>query len=231
MMDFSDILASSIHDIKNSLGLILNSLDDLVSNPENHLANPRQASLLKHEVHRANSNLLQLLTLYKLGNAQLSVRVSEHNIDEFLEEVVADSQAVCDALGLDLAYRCEPDISGYFDLELVRGVLNSTIGNAQRYAKSKILLSAAQEDGYLVLRVEDDGQGFPEGLIKLLPAAERASEAWSDARDSVSASRTRLGLYFAYRIAELHRTPKMSGQIRLRNAHQLPGGCFELWLP
>lgn len=224
-MDFSDILASSIHDIKNSLGLILNNLDELIANPDNRLANPRQASLLQHEAQRANSNLIQLLNLYKLGNQQLVAAIAEQNLDDFLQEVVADSQAVCHALHLDLSYACDPNLTGYFDAELIRGVLDSTIGNARRYARQKILLSADTEEGYLVIRVEDDGAGFPGELPQWLPDENEP------ARQSSTLARTRLGLYFACCIAQLHRTSERTGRVRLKNAHTLSGGCFELWLP
>ncbi len=224
-MNFSDILASSIHDIKNSLGLILSNLDDLINNPDNRIADPRQASLLLHEAQRANNNLIQLLNLYKLGHAQLVVSVAEHNLEDFLEEVVAENQAVCLALGLELSYSCDPDLSGYFDSELIRSVLDSTIGNARRYARGGILLSAAHEDRELVIRVEDDGSGFPRHLTGLLdPTSHRPG-------DSGNPSRTHLGLYFASEVAMLHKTPERTGRVVLKNDHQLPGGCFELWLP
>ncbi|NKN33560.1 sensor histidine kinase [Marichromatium bheemlicum] len=230
-MDFSDILASSIHDIKNSLGLILNSLDELVEDPGNQLADPRQASLLKHEVQRANSNLLQLLTLYKLGKEQLAVRIAEYNLEEFCEEVVAESLAVCQALGLELDYDCDPELSGYFDSELVRGVLTSSIGNAQRYARTRIRLSAAEEQGMLVIRLEDDGAGFPAAVLGLLPEHGGQTDPSPAEPAAAASSRTRLGLYFAQQVARLHQTPQATGRIRLTNAHHLPGGCFELWLP
>ncbi len=224
-MDFADILASSIHDIKNSLGLILSSLDDLIGNPDNHLSDPRQASLLQHEVQRANSNLIQLLTFYKLGHQQLAVRLTDNNLDDFLEEIVADNQSVCRALDLDLSYDCESDLHGYFDAELVRGVLDSTIGNARRYAKRRIQLNASREQDFLVIRVEDDGSGFPPALTGLL------DKLIDQPRDSLDAGRTQLGLYFAVRIAQLHQNGDKMGRIRLINGHLLPGGCFELWLP
>lgn len=228
-MDFSDILASSIHDIKNSLGLILNDLGDLIANPDNHLANPRQASLLQHEAQRANSNLIQLLNLYKLGHEQLVVQIAEHNLEDFLEEVIAESQAVCNALDLDLSYTCDPNLTGYFDAELIHSVLDSTIGNARRYTHKTILLSADSEDGYLVIRVEDDGSGFPGKLPQWLP--DENEQARSPTDPSSDPSRTRLGLYFASRIAQLHKTPGHTGRICLKNGHTLTGGCFELWLP
>ncbi|WP_295404953.1 HAMP domain-containing sensor histidine kinase [uncultured Thiocystis sp.] len=228
-MDFSDILASSIHDIKNSLGLILNDLDELIANPANHLANPRQASLLQHEAQRANSNLIQLLNLYKLGTAELVARIAEQNLDEFLDEVVAENQALCQALNLDLSATSDPDLIGYFDTDLIHGVLNSTIGNARRYARERILLSAETVDDYLVIRVEDDGSGFPGKLPQWLPDDNEPARNLTD--PTSDPSRTRLGLYFAARIAQMHKTPERTGRIRLANGHTLTGGCFELWLP
>lgn len=224
-MDLSDVMASSIHDIKNSLSIILSNLDDLIESPNNHLANPRQANLLKHEVRRVNRNLVQLLVLYKLGNEQLAVQVVEHNLDDFLEEVVADNYAICNALGIELTYQSNPELMGYFDWELVRGMLDSTIGNATRYARGTILLSAAQEDDELVIRVEDDGEGFAQ------PILQSFLDTNTHSKDPVMSGRTRLGLYFAARIARLHCNGGKHGHIQLCNGHNLPGACFQLHLP
>ncbi len=224
-MDLSDIMASSIHDLKNSLSIIVSNLDDLIASPHNHLANPRQANVLKHEVRRVNRNLVQLLTLYKLGNEQLAVQIAEHNLDEFLEEMVADNSAICTALGLELTYHCDPELMGYFDWELVRGTLDSTIGNATRYARHRILLSAAKENDELVIRVEDDGEGFAQTII------QSCLDAQTHAQNPVMSGRTRLGLYFAACIARLHRNGDQRGRIQLRNNHHLSGACFQLHLP
>lgn len=224
-MDFSDMLASSIHDIKNSLGLILNNLSDLLGDPGNQIADMRKASLLQHEVQRANSNLIQLLTLYKLGREQLTIQISENNLREFLDEVLADNQAVCNAMGIEFTTQCDERLHGYFDWELVRSIIGSTVGNAQRYAKSRIEVSATNEDAYLVIRIEDDGDGYPEELLQRVPVAESMKESASHA------GRTQLGLTFAHKVSRLHRAGTRIGRIHLRNACHLPGACFELWLP
>ena len=224
-LDFSDILASSVHDIKNSLGLILTNLDDLIANPDNRIANPGQANLLQHEVRRANGSLIQLLTLYKLGQEQLAVRVSDNNLSEFLDELVAENRSVCRSLKLELSCSCDANLEGYFDAELIRSVLDSTIGNARRYAQRQIQLNAESQDDFLVIRVEDDGPGFPTYLTSLRDYRPSAL------RENSDSNHTQLGLYFAARIAQLHCHGARSGRIQLRNTYQLSGGCFELWLP
>ncbi len=224
-MALSDIMASSIHDIKNSLSLILNSLDELIENPKNHLGDPHQANLLRHEIRRANRNLIQLLTLYKLTNEQTVIHVAEHNLDDFLEEIIADNRAICSALGFELSYHCDPMLTGYFDWELVRGIMDSTIGNATRYARSTILITAVQEDGELVIRVEDDGTGFAGSVLQSFPESQQTFGEPS------IAGRTQLGMYFAGCIARLHHNGDRHGSIHLSNGHHLCGACFELHLP
>lgn len=224
-MDFPDMLAASIHDIKNSLSLISSNLTAMLAHPDNRFAEPQQISLIQHEVQRVNNTLIQLLNLYKLGKDALRFEILEHNVEEFFAEVVANSTPVCRALGIHLTYCCDPDLNGYFDSEMVRSILENTIGNAQRYARSQILLRADRQADYLVLYVEDDGDGFPPELLQLS----------QDVEGSISASRisgrTRLGLLFAQKIARLHQAGQRSGYIRLHNACTLPGGCFQLWLP
>jgi len=222
-MNFSDALASSIHDIKNSLSLVLNNLDEVLNDPHTHIGNLGRAKVLKLETQRANANLIQLLSLYKLDKQQLAAELLEYNVEDFLDELLAENQQLMQALGIDLETDCDPLDSGYFDENLVRGVLNSVIGNAERYTDSRILISAANEDGYLVFRIEDDGPGFPQHML--------SSQSAQSAGDAFRSGHTQLGLYFAAEVARLHRNGERSGFIRLRNRHRLSGGCFELWLP
>jgi len=224
-MDFSDILAHSVHDIKNSLGMILNSIDDLLSDPANEIEDQGKARLLQHEASRANNNLIQLLSLYKLEKQQLTVNIAEQNLTDFFDEVVSENQTVCNALGISLDSACDDDLTGYFDEDLVRGVVSGTIGNAQRYARTAIQLSASNEQGFLVIRIEDDGDGYPAGMI------EMTQKYTSPEAQSFSAGRTHLGLYFASQVAQLHSANDQLGYVKLCNGRQLPGGCFELWLP
>jgi signal transduction histidine kinase len=222
-MHFSDMLASSVHDIKNSLGLVANQLEALLDDPATQVADRRQATLLQLEVQRANRNLVQLLALYKLDKRQLEAAVVEHNVEEFFDEIRAEHGARIEALGNRLETRCDPFLSGYFDDCLVSSVLGSTIGNAERYTRDLIELSADEEDGYLVLRVEDNGHGYPASLL--------GDGGGADAGGTLRAGHTQLGLYFAQEVAALHRNGDRCGFVRLKNGHRLSGGCFELWLP
>ena len=48
------------------------------------------------------------------------------------------------------------------DAAIVMRVYENLLANAVRFAKKKIMVSAELQDGYLYLKVSDDGAGFAE---------------------------------------------------------------------
>lgn len=228
-MNFPDALASSIHDIKNSLSTVLIALDELVNESDCKLGNPHLMSLLRQEAQRANNNLIQLLSIYKLDGDRLDAFIDEHDVQEFLEEIVAENVSLVTAMGIELTSDCDPNSSGVFDENLVRGVLNHALGNAQRYTQTRIHVSGYVENKYTVFRIEDDGDGFPDSMIDEVRPGDTGDTG--DRHNAFAQGHTQLGLYFASAVAALHRNGERTGFIRLQNRQNLSGGCFELWLP
>ncbi|MEJ2393261.1 MAG: HAMP domain-containing sensor histidine kinase [Candidatus Thiodiazotropha sp.] len=220
-MKFSDILASTIHDMKNSLSMVINTLDELSA--ENDYREDKRLSTLQHESKRLNNNLIALLSLYKIDNERLTTNIEENHVADFLEEVVIDNRTLATAKGIALDYECDEMLVGYFDEWLIRGVLNNLIGNGLRYTSSRILIRAEMADDYLVLHIEDDGAGFPQRMIDAQAAFNR--------NETLGEGQTQLGIYFAAMVARAHRNGDKTGHIELSNGAQLSGGCSSIWLP
>lgn len=221
-MNFADVMASSIHDMKNSLWMVINTLESLDDVPGTELGRD-QLCLLRQEAKRLNTNLIELLTLYKMENGRVSADVRESYLSEFFEERVLENEASARALGIALDWECDPDLHGFFDEGLVMGVVNSLIGNGLRYARSRLMLSGGEEDGFLAIRVEDDGEGFPEAMLDSGDAAGQGIE-WLQGR-------THLGIYFARMVAGLHSNKGLKGRIHIGNGGSLGGGSFTILLP
>ena len=115
------------------------------------------------------------------------------------------------------------DLMGFFDQELIGSVLANVIANSIRYARSALLVSAREEGGELLLCVNDDGAGYPAQMI------EQQGDYILGLNQSSGS--TGLGLYFAARIAELHRRDERCGRIELGNGGPLGGGEFRIYLP
>lgn len=221
-IDFSTILASIVHDVKNSLGVLLNSLDDLMETFADILPADRVGKL-QYEARRVNKNLVQLLALYKMENKLLTARVDEHPVYDFLEEIVLEEKSLLESRGLVLEFDSDRNLMWYFDRDLLRGVLQNAVNNAMRYASRLVRIRAEEKGGYLVISVNDDGAGFSAAILN-------HSDSPGAAINFASGS-TGLGLYFSARVAELHKNKDKAGFIELSNGHQLGGGCFTLCIP
>jgi signal transduction histidine kinase len=219
-MNFSDILASLIHDMKNSLGLVINTIDDL--GEELQVKENSTLGILQHEARRLNSNLITLLSLYKIDNGQLTTNIEEIDVEQFLYEISVDNQATANNMGISISYECEEDLIGYFDEWLLRGVINSLIGNGLRYSSSQILIHAELLDNYLVLSIDDDGNGFPQSMIDTQASKPNRKPQQGE---------TQLGHYFAALVAHMHSNGERTGFITLANNRRLGGGCFSIWIP
>ena len=165
-MKFSDILASTIHDMKNSLSMVINTLEELSS--ENRGQEDKRLSTLQHESKRLSNNLIALLSLYKIEEGRLSANIEEISVADFLEEVVIDNRTLAGARDVALDYACDDMLVGYFDEWLIRGVLNNLIGNSLRYTSSRILI----RDGPLSRR--SGGAATDIRLSGLWPVGGRA---------------------------------------------------------
>lgn len=224
-LDFSFVLASSVHDMKNSLSMLLHSLDEIcleLSEQNEPVAN--RIATIQYEAARVNNDLIRLLSLYKIDQDLLSPNIDEHSILDLLEEEVARYQPLFQARRVDCELDCDPELFGFFDRELVAGVIGNVLANTVRYARARIRLSAREyATGGVSIVVEDDGQGFPKRMLEPAPISASPTDF-----DSGS---TNLGLYFARRIAEIHHQKALSGSIELANGSALGGGIFTLNLP
>lgn len=221
-IDFSMVIASAVHDMKNSLGMLLHSLDELREDLPEDLVQSDRFNTLQYESERVHADLVQLLGLYRLEQKTLSPNIEEVFVPDFFNEQIARHQPLMNGLSIQLEF-ISPDIAGYFDRDLLTGVLNNTINNAIRYTRSRIRLSAREDNQYLVLTVEDDGQGYPESMLE---APSQIHKGISFATGSTS-----LGLFFAGSIAKMHQQNDRNGFICLKNGGELGGGIFEIWLP
>ncbi|MDX1757873.1 MAG: HAMP domain-containing sensor histidine kinase [Marinobacter sp.] len=221
-VSFSMIIASAVHDMKNSLGMLLHSLDGLRQEYESELGGSQRFNTLQYEAERVHSDLVQLLGLYRLGEQTLSAHAEEQFVPDFLSQQLARHRPLLEGHDLDCRIDAE-DISGFFDEDLLAGVLNNTINNAIRYTKSRILITAEQRDGFLVIGVEDDGDGYPEHMQKAGTVSFKSLD--------FNTGSTSLGLFFASSVAGLHRDGDRRGFIKLHNDGHLGGGVFEIWLP
>ena len=220
---FNAMLASSIHDVKNSLGMVINTLDLFIEEKDRPLE-PKRISQLQFEARRINENLIQLLTLYKSENGLLTTHIDEHDVEEFLDEVITQENTIAEAKGIKLSAECTDGLIGYFDSDLITAMLRNAIHNALRHTKDSIHVIARQgDDKSLLIQVIDNGPGIKKSLSP-------DKFPMPDTSDHTNGG-TGLGLHFCNIVAKLHTNRGKQGHITLENRKDASGAVFTIYLP
>ena len=220
---FETVLASTVHDMKNSLSLLLGQLDGISERLQQDDDNRQAVSDLRYQANRINVSLMELLTLYKLERKQIGVQINEVVIVDFLMDCIATHSPLAESKLIQLDLDCDDTLIWFLDPDLVGIALNNIIGNCMRYTHSRVEVSAKLDNRNLVIRVDDDGPGYPEHM--LVQAGQPGQQI------NAQTGSTGLGLFFAATIAENHVRQGKQGQILLQNQGLLGGGVFQMTLP
>ena len=234
-LDYSTVLANSIHDMKNSLSLLIGTLHDTSQHCQTGTCkSSAQFDQLHYEGKRVNDHLVQLLALYRIGNSQYFINSSEHDVLEFLEEMILAHEDLLNYRKISFEINCEDDACWFFDRDLITGVLTNIINNLYVYTKDAMEIKVENTNDFLAIHIKDNGEGYPEHMLCNTDQQQQKN------LDFATAS-TGLGLYFATKAAEMHKNKNRRGFICISN-EGLPhcpdsatssdkGGCFSIYLP
>lgn len=215
-MNISTILASAIHESKNQVGTLLYQLQGLKESTGSNDPNQNKIVLIEESLKKLNDEWVEYLYLYRLASDGYHLHVDTFLLYEFLDDQVFALQPSATAKNLQLDYACDTSLTGTFDERLMTAVVGTAVYNALRFAESRIIIRAQQEESFLVISIEDDGKGFmPE----------------DDQSDDFFEANTGLGLYFAELSASAHVVNNLSGFIKKDTSIALGGASLKVYLP
>jgi signal transduction histidine kinase len=222
-------LASTAHDMKNSISVLAGTLEKLLAGQAPpHDGNYPQMAHMLYQTKRLNDNLIQLLALYKqVGTPEYPFDVQPIELETLVNQVMWSVAVLARSKEIELVTDYDPAQIWHLDEDLIIGVIGHAIHNAIHYTGDKVLLKIGVIDGELEIRVEDNGEGYPGALI------EAGAAAMSGLRQGVNflTNSTGLGLFFSSEVAKMHKHRERRGSLRLENGGSLGGGCFVLRLP
>lgn len=223
---FSDFMASTVHDMKNSLMMQVNSLEQIALHCRNtgDLEAAQSLGNIIFEATRMNAHLIQLLGLYKFDKSAYPLDINEQSIADILTQAVLQDKSSLQFKGIAVEIACDPDLQWYVDRDLLTGILINALNNAYRYTVDKILIVAKISAGMLEVRVEDNGPGYPAPMLD-------AHQAGGVQGVHFSSGSTGLGFHFASRAAGLHKNGALRGSLAIENGGRWGGGCFVVRLP
>ena len=101
---------------------------------------------------------------------------------------------------------------------------SNAISNALRYTKYWLRVSGESADEGMLIKIEDNGQGFPQSMLEIQGEYFYPESGFLN-------NNTGLGLYFAQVVLDLHNHDGRQGRVELSNGGVLGDGCCTILLP
>ncbi len=221
-IDFSTLLASRIHDIKNTLGFLINKIDKISKTTTDDESRIELEQLQLQSQH-FNADLIQLLVLYRIKQSQYFPYTVETNIQAFIETSAEHYHQLFAQKQIALTVNCETDLYWYLDDELMSGALGNILYNLYQHTHSVVEITAKIDGQSLVIQIKDDGPGYPKDMLSLSTNQQKSF--------SFKSGSTGLGLYFVGVATALHQNHGKKGNIVITNEGVNGGGCITITLP
>lgn len=224
LIDIRTVLASTVHDVKNSLGLINHQLEEIAKETQEHC--PEASDKLQRiglEAERINNGLVHMLGLYRMDEGEFEPTIEEVYVLDVVQDACSRYYANLEMLNIELEVTFEDEgVTWYFDPLLVEGIIANVLTNSIRYTDNKLSFNVSEEGGFLKIQIKDNGHGYPEHMLDCL----------TDKGDTnFKTGSTGLGLHFSDQIARMHVNNDRHGYVELTNDPVDGGALFSLYLP
>lgn len=211
--------ASVAHDLRNPIAIIEGHAEYLQINLAKGTLKPEKLSAIIGNIQQAAKRLESYTESMRALNcsAEVEIQRKEIHFGELYEDLTADLSIM--TTGRNITLVCTNNVGAepvQLDAGVLYRILENLIGNAVRFAKSEIHLSFSSSLRSLEVRIEDDGNGFSEEILKA-----QKSYLFPVCRDDEHSG---LGLAICHIFCEKH-----SGSLQLSNG--IKGGacvCFSL---
>lgn len=187
------------HEIRTPLTLIKSPLDKLIKNGNHSIDALGHLSIMKKNTARLLDLVNQLLDFRKTEIESISLTFVECNITELIKKTCARfSEAIIDK---DIDFQLnlgKAEIIAHVDAEAIRKILSNLLGNAIKYANSKVSVSLETNGETFKLFVQNDGEIIPAHLSK------KIFEPFFRVSGVENQNGTGIGLALAHSLSKLH---------------------------
>lgn len=192
-------LAELSHDFRTPLTAISGYTELLMGTYEENEKTYSMLSHIKHEAERLERLVDNFLDYQKVNYSAEQLTVTTFALRPLLQDIVESYQTT--SSNHDVTWE-SPDVSIQADEEKLRQMLHNLIGNAIKYSPDggTVHTQIQEENGTLVLSVQDSGVGIPENALPYV--FDEYYRVDSEAHRPIKG--TGLGLRICKRIAEAH---------------------------
>lgn len=220
-----EFLATLAHELRNPLAPIRNGLQVLRLSGDDRSAVAKARGMMERQLAQMVHLVDDLLDVSRISRGKLELRRERIALATVLNNAVETSRPVIEACGHELAVQVPPE-PVVLDADATRlgQVFANLLNNAAKYSDrgGRISLSAARQDGEVVVRVRDTGVGIPPDMLP------KVFEMFTQVDRSLERSQGGLGigLTLVKVLVELH-----GGSVEARSDGPGQGSEFVVRLP
>ena len=169
------------HELRNPLATI-STLTDVLRDPGAALTPEQRGEIVDRIADRTTA--LQAMVSKLLTAAKIDVDVTQGSLERVpVLELTLERLAEFGARSGDVRVSCQPGLTAYVNRAELSEILVNYLENAFAYGSPPIDVRAAERDGWIEIRVQDNGPGVPEEFVPRLferftrdPSVERRTE-------------------------------------------------------
>ncbi|MBF0548415.1 MAG: HAMP domain-containing histidine kinase [Candidatus Riflebacteria bacterium] len=199
-------LGMAAHDLRNPLCVILQLSDFLYTQAES-LLDAKQLKMLA-SIRNASKFMSQLINNFLdvsiIESGKLELELVSTDFVPFVERTVLVNQLLAEKKKIKLTFQGEKNLPQIMiDNYKIEQILNNLISNAIKYSfpESTVQISVQKSGDYILVTVQDEGQGIPAAeLPKLFQAFQTTS-----VKGTAGEKSTGLGLLISKKIVSGHR--------------------------
>ena len=221
----NEFLAMLAHELRNPLAPISNAAHALRLGSGDREAVRSASEMLERQVGQMSRLVDDLLDMSRITRGKIELRRERIEIAPVVHQAVEAARASYRSLNHQLVVTVPPEpIYLHADPARLAQAIGNLLSNAAKFTDrgGQITLSVAQEDGQVVVRVEDNGIGIaPEHVDRIFDMFAQLDTSLERSRDGLG-----IGLTLVKTLVEMH-----GGAVEVQSGGTGRGSQFILRLP
>ncbi len=194
------------HDLRTPL-TVLKGQSDMLIKYSSQMTSDKiigTAEIMKRHIERMESYVETMNNLQRLEDIELNKTLV--SIKDIENQLHLAGTSICEKQKFILNIRAEKGQQIRIDVDAIMQICENLLGNATRYAKSKVIMNIDIQNNYFIIDVSDDGKGFTEKEILY------ATNPFYKSDTKTEVEHFGIGLYICKILCEKH-----GGYIKLKN--------------
>ncbi|WP_066187518.1 sensor histidine kinase [Gracilibacillus timonensis] len=126
----------------------------------------RGLNVMVVEINRLKKIINEIILLAKLDSEADIYHAEPIDVSDFMEKVMERALPIANERGIDITLEHSEGVQLYADEEKLLQAVMNLVANAIRHAETKVEVMAVMEEDKLKMKVQDDGPGIEEEIIK-----------------------------------------------------------------